>query len=304
LTTLPNKFGIHGIPGRPLISVEDNEATLEFLRRELLHDRLNALAPIFFFVASPGHADISPLHHQIIRGRDILITEDPGLHLLWYYDRIFIKPLPPYLTSHAFWKKFLSGQDTISSELRRSGLGYLRSYFYLIQHRSDYEIALEKRLVGQGTSFDDLMYFLRSFQAISDEQVTPRYRYGELRLSRLNFWSRLYRFELFYQKLHGQYGPYFAEIVAPFLYIFAIISVTLTSMQTMLAVQQLDFHIAEHSARAIALVSWWFSICCMFLSSVCVVFLPTILLLFLLRELVYSLTHMARGKPESEKAKA
>ncbi|PVF97152.1 hypothetical protein CPB86DRAFT_874326 [Serendipita vermifera] len=304
LVTAPNKFGIQNITGSPLISIEDSDATFEFLRCELLHDRLNALAPIFFFVASPGHADISALHHQIVRGREIIITEDPGLHLLWYYNTIFIKPLPPYLTSHAFWKKFLSGRDTATSALRRAALGYIRSYYYLIQHRSDYDIALDKGLVGRGIEFDDLIYFLHAFRAVADEEVTPRYSYGELRLSRLNFWSRLYRFELFYQKLHGQYGPYFAALVAPLLYVFAIISVTLTAMQTMLSVQQLDLNIAVHSSRVVALVSWWFSICCMLLSSICIVFLPTILFLLLLRELLYSLRHTTRRKPVSGKVKA
>ncbi|PVF91849.1 hypothetical protein CPB86DRAFT_878267 [Serendipita vermifera] len=195
----PKNFGIHSIPGSPLISIENPAATLDFLRCELLHDRLNALAPIFFFVATPNHAHISALHHQIVRGREIVITEDPGLHLLWYYNRVFIKPLPLYLTSYAFWKKFLSGQDPETSALRQAALGYIRSYCYLIQHRSDYEIAREKGLIDQSIQFEQLIHFLRAFQVITNEQVTPRYSRGELRLTRLNLWSRLYRFEFFYK---------------------------------------------------------------------------------------------------------
>ncbi|PVF97373.1 hypothetical protein CPB86DRAFT_735101 [Serendipita vermifera] len=308
--TEPNTLGIdtskniYGIPRSLLTCIGNSDAILAFLGEELLHDRLNALAPIFFFVATPNHAHISALHHQIVRGREIVITEDPGLHLLWYYNRVFIKPLPSYLTSHAFWRKFLSSQDPGTSALRQAALGYIRSYYYLIQHRSDYEIAKEKKLVDKDVKFDDLIQFLQAFRDVTDEQVTPRYSRGELRLSRLNLWSRLYRFEFFYKKLHGQYGPYFAEIVAPLLYIFAIISITLTSMQTMLSVQQLGLNIGVHSSRTVALVSWGFSIFCMVLSAICIVILPTILALLLLRELIYALKHTIRRRQRPEIARA
>ena len=34
----------------------------------------------------------------------MIVTEHPGLHLVWYYDTIFLKPIPPYLLSRAFWE--------------------------------------------------------------------------------------------------------------------------------------------------------------------------------------------------------
>jgi hypothetical protein len=42
-----------------------------------------------------------------MKRREIVVTEDPRLHLVWIYDRVFIKPLPKYLLSHDFWQIYL-----------------------------------------------------------------------------------------------------------------------------------------------------------------------------------------------------
>ncbi|KAF2462923.1 uncharacterized protein BDR25DRAFT_308060 [Lindgomyces ingoldianus] len=51
--------------------------------------------------------NINPLHRQRVKGREIVLTEEPRLHLVWIHDRIFAKPLPRYLLSQTFWKMFL-----------------------------------------------------------------------------------------------------------------------------------------------------------------------------------------------------
>ncbi|KAH6980614.1 hypothetical protein BKA56DRAFT_585781 [Ilyonectria sp. MPI-CAGE-AT-0026] len=51
--------------------------------------------------------NISPLYWQLVKRRTIIVTEDPKLHLVWIHDRIFIKPLPRYITSYAFWRDYL-----------------------------------------------------------------------------------------------------------------------------------------------------------------------------------------------------
>src|ERR1700735_2273837 len=68
-----NRFGIQCVPGQPLISIDDVQATLGFLGRDLLHNRLNRLFPIFWLVSTPKSSHISPLHHQAVRGREIVI---------------------------------------------------------------------------------------------------------------------------------------------------------------------------------------------------------------------------------------
>jgi hypothetical protein len=240
ISALANKFGIRATPGHPLLPVDNRQRVLDFLARDILHDKLNRLSPIFWLLATPYSSHISALHHQIVRGRDIVITENPGLHLLWYCDKVYIKPLPPYLTNYAFWKLYLSGDTPASSALRQAALGYMRSYYYLIQHRSDFDVAVEKKLINATTDFVELLYFLQYLRDISDDEVTPRFRYGELRLSRLNLYSKFYLFEVHYHKVMGNYSSYLAEIVAPFLFVFAAVSVALGAMQVVLAVEQMS----------------------------------------------------------------
>ena len=71
-------------------------------------------------------------------GRSIVITESVDLHLVWQEDRIYIKPLPDYITNHSVWEKVLC-QDNALYEV---GAGFLLSYLWLICHRSDFEVAL------------------------------------------------------------------------------------------------------------------------------------------------------------------
>ena len=289
-----NRFGVKNVPGHVLLPVDDYPATVAFLRRELLHDRLNSIAPIFWLVATQQSSNISPLHHQYVRGRQVVITEDPGLHLLWYGDKVYIKPLPPYLTNHAFWKQYLSGKDPASLDLRKAALGYVRSYFYLIQHRSDFDIAVEKRLIHT-TDFGDLLYFLQSFRDINDHDVTPRYRYGQLRLSRLNFYYRFCRFRLFYHEVNWHYGTFISQVVAPFVFVFAVASVALAAMQVVLAVEQLGTGTTT-SWNAFISVARWFSVVCLFLALGCIVIIPPVLSFFLFRELFYVIKY-ARRQP-------
>jgi hypothetical protein len=218
-----------------------------------------------------------------------VITEDPGLHLLWYTDKIYIKPLPQYLMNYAFWKHFLS---EATPDLRKAASGYVRSYYYLILHQSDFNIAVEKKLIDRTTDFAGVLYFLRSFRDIGDDVVTPRYHYGELRLSRLNFFSRIYLFELFYHEVHWRYDYYFAQIIASTVFIFATVSVALAAMQVVLAAEQLG-----HTSTWTAFISTsqWFSVACLFLAAACIVFFPAMLCVFLVREFAYALLNMRQG---------
>lgn len=44
--------------------------------------------------------------------REIIVTEGPRLHLVWIYDRVFIKPLPRYLLSYTFWSEHISNEKS------------------------------------------------------------------------------------------------------------------------------------------------------------------------------------------------
>jgi hypothetical protein len=158
------------------------------------------------------------------------------------------------------------------SVLWRAALGYIRSYFYLIQHQLDFDIALEKKLISSITDFNELLYFLQFFGDIGDDIVTPRYQYGELRLSHLNLYTKFYLLEAYYHKVMGQYGPYLTRVVTPFLFVFATVLVALAAMQVILAVEQIGGSNGTTWQMFIS-VSQGFSVVCLVLilfSAVCV----------------------------------
>ncbi|KAM3542625.1 hypothetical protein ARSEF1564_004457 [Beauveria bassiana] len=99
------------------------------------------------------------LHHQLLLGREIFVTERMDMHLVWTTGRMFLKPIRRFLLEPAFWARYLScGEcgchaDTNGNphaatqaeckrlELRRVALGFLYSYAALLSHESDFLIA-------------------------------------------------------------------------------------------------------------------------------------------------------------------
>ena len=285
------------VPGQPLLPLSGETKILKFLERDLCHDHLNRLYPLFWLVATQRSDHISALHEQIVRGREIIITEDPGLHLLWYHNRVFIKPLPPCLTSHAFWKEFLCRES--SAELRKAALGYMRSYFHLIKCQSDVNVAKEKKLVNIGKDLDDeaLLRFLHSFGSVSDSEVTRRYQYGELRLSRINLYIKFYEGRLYYRKMHWDYSDYLSSFVAPFAFIFALVSAALSAMQVVLAAQPPNGNQTQRW-QDFTSVSQWSAVVFLLLIAACILVFPFILCVFLLRELLFALGSGRRRHPD------
>jgi hypothetical protein len=235
--------------------------------------------------------NISPLHRQKVKGRDIILTEDPRLHLIWYYDRIFLKPLPQYLLSNAFWLKYLLATSSPLGDdretIRRAALGYLRTYFYLIRHESDFCIAKDKRLrlVPEKVSWEQFCDFSSAFDSIQDREVSLRYSYGEIRLSRLNLYSKLFLRKRHFQRMHAQYGAYFALFYGPILFVFGIFSVLLSAMQVEIAVEQLL--VMDHWI-SFWLVCRWFSIVCLLLVVGLSFYLASLFLFKFAREWIYA----------------
>jgi len=212
-------------------------------------------------MSTQSSANVNPLHRQRVKGREIIVTEDPRLHLVWIHDRVFIKPLPSYLLSHAFWEQFLLSKSSTLTDcrdaIRSAAMGYLRTYRHLIQHESDFVIAQQDhlRLVPKDVSWTQFCGFISDIISIQDTDVSDRYCYGELRLSRLNLYAPLFLRKFHYEQVHGQYGDYFARLYGPILFIFAVVSTILNSMQVEIAVEQVS---AGHW-EALWPISRWFS---------------------------------------------
>ncbi|KAH8661166.1 hypothetical protein BGZ61DRAFT_499608 [Ilyonectria robusta] len=172
--------------------------------------------------------NISPLYRQLVKRRTIVVTEDPKLHLAWIDDRIFIKPLPRYISQAG------SGGERI----RRAALGYLRTYYHLVKHESDLCIAQDPSLclVPPDITWEQFCDFTSSLGDIADRDVSLRYAYGEIRLTRLNLYAPLLLGKSHFQRVEHQYGTYFARFYGPILFVIGITSVVLSGLQVVVSV--------------------------------------------------------------------
>jgi len=234
------------LPGHPRMKLRDAERLTSFLIQEICAPDLETMAPYLWWMSTQSSANISPLHHQHVKGREIIITEDPRLHLVWIYNRIFIKPIPRYLLSHTFWKHYLNHPESplgVHRDIvRRSALGYLRTWNWLVTHESDFIMAKDTkpRLVPLDVTWEEFSTFVDQLSSITDEEVSARYGgYGELRLTRLNFYGKFILRKWHFQKVHGQYGAYFARFYAPILFSFSVLSLVLNAMQVEMSVEGL-----------------------------------------------------------------
>lgn len=297
------------LPGEPRVKLRDPHIG-NYLKSELLTEDLNRLSSHLWLLAKQDSSHISSLTNQLVRGRQIIITEKPELHLVWYYDHVFVKPIPKYLLSHVFWEFYLlSPRSPIEASLRgdlfEAALGFLRSYNYLIRHRSDFALAMRDdcRLLPKNTKYASFISLIRSFEAVDDVDVSPRYKFGELRLSRLNFWAKIFLFRFTYHKTDGQYGAYFARFFGPILFVFAVLSVLLSAMQVVLAAQTL-VEPDDGPWDVFTKVSRWFSIFTILSTAVVTSVLLLILLAMLSREAVFALRTLYRkGRPKKSQSK-
>ncbi|KAF1966816.1 hypothetical protein BU23DRAFT_543911 [Bimuria novae-zelandiae CBS 107.79] len=222
-----------------------NQDRRAYLALDLKTPRLNDIHQHLWLAGLPSAA--RPLHRQKLIGRSILITEDPDEHMVWFETHIFIKPLPDFLFDWDCWNDNLCSDH----ELHKSAYGLLLSYAWLVQHKSDLDIAKEASLLPEHLEWPDWVRFLEAFldnvnlHTLSD--VNKRYHYGELRLSRLNTIYRLapptYSVTNFirgYRAGSTWYNAFFERHFKWMLAVFAILSVFLSALQVGLATPKLQ----------------------------------------------------------------
>lgn len=225
------------LPGRPTLRMADTGGMLGFLCQEYCVTDLDSVSSKLWTLTTPSSTNIPALHSQRVRGRDIVITEDPRLHLLWIGNRIFVKPLPVYLLSYTFWNEYLLPLTFLpgaqQQEICKAALGYLRTYRFLIKHESDFRIAKAEhlQLVPKHVTWPQMCYFLDDLKCIDDDMVSGRYHYGTIRLSRLNLYAPLLFGRWLYEYMPFQYGEFFTRLYGPVLFIFAVVSTMLNCMQ-------------------------------------------------------------------------
>lgn len=226
------------------------------IKAELDLQRLNRVSRWLWVAGrlAPPH----PLHHQLLLGRDIFVTEQMDMHLVWTTGRIFIKPIPRFLLEPRFWTEHLrceqhcscsgdggqsrgSAQECERRRLWKCALGFLFSYAALIRHESDFLLAKEKHLLPEVIEWPDWISFVKELgtEHIYPD-IDPRFYHGELRLSRLNKLHRLSQTPLHgYMDHWNQYTTFFRDNFAWLAGTTVYIAVVLTAMQVGLATNAL-----------------------------------------------------------------
>jgi hypothetical protein len=151
------------IPGNPAISLLLNEV-YDYLSNELATPLLDELYAHLCLVAKKSGHHIDALHTEKVKGRSIIPTEDPMLHLIWNRNKVYVKPVPLCLLNYEFWvrylqplKRALSSENSLpvpkipepaASVFDSSiAIGFMRSYASLIKSLLDFAIAKETYLI-------------------------------------------------------------------------------------------------------------------------------------------------------------
>ncbi|ORY13428.1 hypothetical protein BCR34DRAFT_672976 [Clohesyomyces aquaticus] len=247
-------------------------------------------------MTTPSSGNIEALHRQRVKGREIILTEEPRLHLVWLHNRVFIKPLPRYLLSYTFWEQYLDESSErlgeSQSTIRKAAMGFLRTYRYLIRHETDFKIARDQGLIPEDVDWSSVCHFIAGLQGINDTVVSQRYCFGELRLTRLNFYAPFFFRKFHFERVHGQYGDFFARLYGPILFALAVVSTMLSAMQVALAAEQL---VTVHWA-AVWYISRWFSVLCLVGTMVVAGWFIALWLYIFIDEWVYTLRQKAKRR--------
>ncbi|KAJ6785756.1 hypothetical protein PWT90_04846 [Aphanocladium album] len=201
------------------------------------------------------------LHHQLLLGREILITEQMDLHLVWTTGKVFLKPIPRFVLEPTFWTRYLccgecgcsssvTKPECVRPRLYRQALGFLFSYAALLLHESDFRIAEDKHLLPPEVTWPAWRTLV---EQLDTENIYPyidqRFIHGELRLSRLNKIYALTKTPMRRYMAHwNQYSAFFHDNFTTLASATVYIAIVLTAMQVGLATESLGHNQAFQSA--------------------------------------------------------
>lgn len=149
-----------------------NRETSTYLALELKTPRLNDIHHHLWLAGLPTH-------RQQLLGRNILVTEDPDEHLIWFKSDIFIKHLPDFLLDWNFWNDSLCPDQ----ELHETACGLLLSYAWLVRYKSNLNVTKEAGMLSKNMEWSKWVEFIDTFLDNIDCEalsvVNKRYKYGE-----------------------------------------------------------------------------------------------------------------------------
>lgn len=249
------------LPDAPRIPLESS-VMVPYCLDDLDTPQLNRLGKKLFWTGPSMR--VHSLTKQLTIGRNIQLTENPSLHCIWTEDVLFLKPLPLYLCSSAFWEYILDpANDGISPETRKrlkeTSLGFLRTYSRLIQRRSDFDIARKHGLFSSFDAFvfEEFVQFIMAFDSQPDNAVSIRWQVGEINLDTLNFYSVILLRRRILNRFESRYGAYFQRFFPVVLFMFALFSVSLSAMQVIMEAQPL-VETGSKSIKRVAGLFIWF----------------------------------------------
>ncbi|KAJ1323370.1 DUF6601 domain-containing protein [Microdochium nivale] len=295
------------LSGQPAIALNDTKQVLEFVSRDIVPRDLNRISPRLWWMSTWNKENVSPLHRQRVKNRQIILTEEAKLHLVWAYKIIYIKPLPRYLLSKPFWDMYLCQHPSQPASealalIRAAAFGLIRSYAYLVHHESDFNIAVDLQLLPPDTTWDDFTRYLCAMRAIPDDHCSPRYAYGEIRLTRLNFYAPVLLRRRYYHRTEYHYSGYFAAFYGPCLFVIGLSTVILTALQLTV---QVDIEAAQDAASVVTSDSTILKSFCRFvgyssvaISCIAAFYLTMLLLVKFSREWHYAIRERVRRRNE------
>lgn len=223
----------------------------DYLEQELSTAVIDELYDSMWLVARKGGHNVDSLSRQRVKEREIIPTNEIRLHLTWYHQKIYLKPILVCLFNYEFWKIYLSPSTTTRSSkyeeiydlssFQSAAIGFVRSYAFLVRSQLDFVLAQQAHLIPSNIEWENWSAFIKYFRNIDDIQVSRRFHYGQLRLSRLNWAGRVFQppsasTAWFYEIPHWSIRAYTERALAPLLFGFASLSSVLSCMQVMLAV--------------------------------------------------------------------
>lgn len=239
IDSLPTILGKGGKDNKVVLA---NNAIEQFLHETLDLERLNKIHGLLWMAGRPMRA--RPLHRYKMLSCNILCTQQMDLHLLKFSNNLLLKPLPEWVLSHDFWTRHLCADPA----LHRSACGFLLSYVWLITTPLDLKLAHDHNLLPGFVTWHWWKAFVTEFYGYVDintlQQVNPRYRFGELRLSRINtiYRARYFRTHFVRGYLYGynRYAVFFQRNFSWILSVFVLFSLVLSAMQVGTSLQELQ----------------------------------------------------------------
>ncbi|KAJ5691476.1 hypothetical protein N7488_012211 [Penicillium malachiteum] len=225
--------------------------------------RNTAKFPIEDFLFPASYCDIRGTTHLVLKGADDKITRFLQYDLsvekltsihehLWLAGRA---GPPAALNYHAFAKREFVLDERIQQvycerrKLYQDAVGFLSSYIGLIRRESDFIIAQEHHLLPSYLSWETWVDFVQQFLVsgmYTHDGINSRYRYGVLKLGRLDWIYKIKRRHVFARYQHVQ-NETFSELLQAYLALISAIAIyfalVLTAMQVGLATDKLNRNI-------------------------------------------------------------